>query len=100
MNPAAHQKPASAPMHGGLGNEPPAQRAIPRHCRQPGCGRVFKPKRGNQTFCSPACRNFFFGSARKIGVALIEARRRGLSWAAEALQRLEGELPDGQGREK
>ena len=62
---------------------------IPKDDTNTGCLRPFHTRRANQVFCSPLCRNSYFGSARKFGVALIEARRSGEAWAAAALRRIQ-----------
>jgi hypothetical protein len=47
-------------------------------CRGIGCKVKFIPKRNDQVFCSPACKEKFFVVARKLGTKLLDKSRTDL----------------------
>ncbi len=48
----------------------------PKICKGLDCKNEFVPRRRVQVFCSPNCRTAYFATARKIGLILLEMRKR------------------------
>jgi hypothetical protein len=78
----------SGSVHAPRATDLPSGKVEGRPCHLLACGRVFRPKRQDQRFCSAECRKAHFSLARTLGLRLIEAMKLREPWAIEAARHL------------